>query len=76
MRVYINGAGVEVFTGARVLDGLNAYSDLVAKDVQAGILSVINAEGHTVYVDGRLQEGDRLVLVDPTDRDSGHGGAK
>lgn len=63
MHVFINGSQLFLFTGARVLDGLTAYSAVALEDVQAGNVVVLDTEGHQLYVDGRLQDGDRLTLA-------------
>jgi len=62
MQVFINGSPLTLFTGARVLDGLTAYSTIALKDVREGRVEVRDAEGHLVYVDGRLSDGDHLTL--------------
>ncbi|MDY0297069.1 MAG: hypothetical protein RB296_07110 [Acidobacteriota bacterium] len=63
MHVFINGSQIFLFSGARVLDGLTAYSSVALEDVQAGNVVVLDAEGHRLYVDGRLQDGDHLILA-------------
>ncbi|HDP94092.1 MAG TPA: hypothetical protein ENN40_01895 [Candidatus Aminicenantes bacterium] len=63
MHVFINGSQLFLFTGARVLDGLTAYSAVALEDVQAGNVVVLDKEGHRLYVDGRLQDGERLTLA-------------
>ena len=63
MRVFINGSEVNLFAGARVQDGVTAYSPLAVKDVLAGRVAVRDVEGNRVYADGRLREGDRLTLT-------------
>ncbi|MBN1197513.1 MAG: hypothetical protein JXA62_08915 [Candidatus Aminicenantes bacterium] len=63
MHVFINGSQLFLFTGARVLDGLTAYSAVALEDVQAGNVVVLDAEGHRLYVDGRLHDGARLTLA-------------
>lgn len=63
MHVFINGSQLFLFSGARVLDGLTAYSTVALEDVQAGNVVVLDTEGHRLYVDGRLQDGDRLTLA-------------
>lgn len=63
MQVFINGSEMSLFSGARVQDGLTAYSPVALKDVLAGRVEVRDNEGHRVYVDGRLREGDHLTLA-------------
>ena len=62
MKVFINDEEITIFSGARVRDGLTAFSEETLDAVNKGKLSVTDGEGHRVYLDGHLNYGDHLVL--------------
>ena len=64
MKVFINDEEIALFSGARVRDGLTAFSEKSLEAVNKGKLSVTDGEGHRVYLDGHLNDGDHLVLKD------------
>lgn len=54
-----------IWSWARVRHALNWYSEEAYRDVLSGDRVVCDAAGHPVDLDGALEPGTRLHLVDP-----------
>lgn len=73
MKVFINDEEVRLFSGARVRDGLNAFSRNIMSAVNEGKLTVTDGEGNRVYLDGHLEDGDHLILSESLKKGPGAG---
>jgi hypothetical protein len=66
MKVYINRKEIPIFTGARVIDAVRAYSLRSAKMLLKGTLNAYDRFGNLTEPDGRLIDGQILNLRKPT----------
>ena len=62
MKIFVNRKEITIFTGARVIDAVRAYSLRTAGMVLKGVYSVFDRFGNTTEPDGRLTDGQILTI--------------
>lgn len=62
MKVFVNRKEITIFTGARVIDAVRAYSLRSAGLVLKGVYSVFDRFGNITEPDGRLSDGQILTI--------------
>ena len=62
MKVFVNRKEITIFTGARVMDAVRAYSAYSAKMLLKGAFTVFDRFGNITETDGRLTEGQILTI--------------
>ena len=75
LRVFVNGIGVSVPVGSRVIEALAAADPAAAADVRAGTRLVADSRGLPVAADTPLSGGYVMRLVAARRRTAAEGGA-
>jgi hypothetical protein len=63
LRVFVNGAGVSVPAGSRVIDAIEAADAAAAAQVRAGTRAVADSRGIAVAPDTQLTGGYVMRLI-------------
>jgi hypothetical protein len=72
LRVFVNGTGVSVPAGSRVIDAIEAADADAAAQVRAGKRAVADSRGITVPADAPLSGGFVMRLVSARAASSDH----
>jgi hypothetical protein len=62
LKIFINDREIIVFRGAMVKDAVRSYSMRSSKQLEAGILLIVDKYGNKTEADGELTDGQKLYL--------------
>jgi hypothetical protein len=62
VKIFINDREIILFRGAIVKDAVRSYSMRSAKQLEAGLLMIVDRYGNKTETEGELTDGQKLYL--------------